>query len=80
MLQEHVDISKHPMPNLSLMCVIILESSTYARGQCCCPKCRYAEFGGEETKRQWEWKRRTEAEWGLWVSIGQFLGGKFVKV
>lgn len=34
----------------------------------------YAEFGGEETKRQWEWKRRTEAERSLWVSIGQFLG------
>ncbi|DBA69236.1 hypothetical protein WJX79_010536 [Trebouxia sp. C0005] len=35
---------------------------------------RYAEFGGEEVKRQWEWKRRTEAERSLWVSIGQFLG------
>lgn len=35
---------------------------------------RYAEFGGEEVKRQWEWKRRTEAERSLWVNIGQFLG------
>lgn len=34
---------------------------------------KYAEFGGEETKRQWEWKRRTESERSLWVSIGRFV-------
>lgn len=41
-----------------------------------CP-CSYAEFGGEEVKRQWEWRRRTEAERNVWASIGTFLESMF---
>ncbi|KAL3153277.1 hypothetical protein ABBQ38_011625 [Trebouxia sp. C0009 RCD-2024] len=40
----------------------------------------YAEFGGEEVKRQWEWKRRTEAERSLWHDIITFIKVSFLTV
>lgn len=36
---------------------------------------RYREFLGEETKREWSWKRHTEKEWALWVRVVNFVAG-----
>lgn len=38
----------------------------------------YAEFGGDEVKRLWEWKRRSVKEWDLWVSILKFVRMSFL--
>ena len=36
---------------------------------------QYDEFLGDETKRKWEWKRRTEQEQAFWGAAVVFLAG-----